>query len=186
MLCFRHHKRYKKCEKILLHIFLNANWNTSYYCTCIVMHRHKSRPSRLYIMQKVLDLWSVMPINTTEDLTQQTLVPRSRDPSPEVVATNAEAVTALSVSTETIRARSWRMRNGPCCQTLIELTLCCCNTLVFVSSYILKYFLGTKYFCGSLNIFCDRLSASRFWWVRAGSWSSLMQALTSPTSWPSL
>lgn len=27
------------------------------------------------------------------------------------------------------------MRNGPCCQTLIELTLCCCNTLVFVVSF---------------------------------------------------
>ena len=26
------------------------------YCTCNVMHRHKSRPSRLYIMQKVLAL----------------------------------------------------------------------------------------------------------------------------------
>ena len=99
--------------------------------TCIEMHRHKSRPSRLYIM---LGLWSVLPINTTEDLTQQTLVPRSRDPSPEVPATNAEAVTDLSLSIETIRTRSWRMRNGPCCQTLIELTLCCCNTLVFVSS----------------------------------------------------
>ena len=59
-LCFRHHKRYKKCKNILLHIFLHANRNTSYYCTCIEMHRHKSRPSRLYIM---LGLWSVLPID---------------------------------------------------------------------------------------------------------------------------